>query len=178
MNTHRLLQVFEQQIAVLASEVMACGDAPISQARFYAALFANRGTQRLDYLAEVQKNFTQLQTAARDNRTNEVAYLAERLVTQISSLKRELATQGLRRKNRPKKAGVVDLYHKLAEHQGYERRLSSMIQDRESLLRQQSTLAAQQKMQHELVVLAGRLMRCRQMLARIERSIEYKEKGL
>ncbi|CDG48625.1 primosomal replication protein PriC [Serratia symbiotica] len=178
MNTHRLLQVLEQQIAALASEVTPRGDAPISQARFDAALFANRGTRLRDYLAEVQKNFTQLQTSARDNRTNQVAYLAERLVTQIAALKRELATQGLRRKNQPKEAEAVDLYHKLAEHQDYERRLSSMIQDRESLLRQQSTLAAQQKMQHELAVLAGRLMRCRQVLARIERSIEHKEKGL
>lgn len=116
MNTHRLLQVLEQQIAALASEVTPHGDAPISQARFDAALFANRGTRLRDYLAEVQKNFTQLQTAARDNRTNQVAYLAERLVTQIAALKRELATQGLRRKNQPKEAGAVDLYHKLAEH--------------------------------------------------------------
>ena len=177
MSTHRLLQVLEQQIAALAAEVTPRGDAPIPQARFDAALFSNRGTRLRDYLAEVQRNFAQLQTAANDNRTNQVAFLAEKLVAQITALQRELATQALRRKNQPKEVVAVDLYHKLAEHQDYERRLMSMIQDRESVLGKQTTFAAQQKLQHELAALEGRLVRCRQALARIERSIERKENG-
>lgn len=159
MNTHPLLQVLEQQIAALASGGDAAWQCPLFQARFDPALFANPGTQLRDYLAEVQKNFTQLQTATRDNRINQVAYLAKRLVTQIAALKRKWATQELRRKNQPKEARVVALYHTLTAHQDYERRLTSMMQDRENLLRQQSKLAAQQKMQYELAVLAGRLMR-------------------
>ncbi|MEE4409796.1 MULTISPECIES: primosomal replication protein [unclassified Serratia (in: enterobacteria)] len=177
MSTHRLLQVLEQQIAALAAEVTPRGDAPIPQARFDTALFSNRGTRLRDYLAEVQRNFAQLQTAANDNRTSQVAFLAEKLVAQITALQRELATQALRRKNQPKEVVAVDLYHKLAEHQDYERRLMSMIQDRESLLGRQTTFAAQQKLQHELAALEGRLVRCRQALARIERSIERKENG-
>ncbi|MGB8665249.1 MAG: primosomal replication protein, partial [Serratia inhibens] len=129
MSTHRLLQVLEQQIAALAAEVTPRGDAPIPQARFDTALFSNRGTRLRDYLAEVQRNFAQLQTAANDNRTSQVAFLAEKLVAQITALQRELATQALRRKNQPKEVVAVDLYHKLAEHQDYERRLMSMIQD-------------------------------------------------
>jgi len=177
VSTHRLLQVLEQQIAALAAEVTPRGDAPIPQARFDTALFSNRGTRLRDYLAEVQRNFVQLQTAANDNRTSQVAFLAEKLVAQITALQRELATQALRRKNQPKEVVAVDLYHKLAEHQDYERRLMSMIQDRESLLGKQTTFAAQQKLQHELAALEGRLVRCRQALARIERSIERKENG-
>ncbi|HCR2991586.1 primosomal replication protein PriC [Serratia marcescens] len=177
MSTQRLLQVLAQQIAALAAEVTPRGDVPIPQARFDAALFANRGTRLRDYLAEVEKNFAQLQSAATDNRTSQVAFLAEKLVAQISALQRELATQALRRKNQPKEAPEADLYHKLAEHQDYERRLIAMIQDRESLLGRQTTLAAQQKLQHELAALEGRLMRCRQALARIERNIERKENG-
>lgn len=177
MSTQRLLQVLAQQIAALAAEVTPRGDVPIPQARFDAALFANRGTRLRDYLAEVEKNFAQLQSAANDSRTNRVAFLAEKLVAQIAALQRELATQALRRKNQPKEAPEADLYHKLAEHQDYERRLIGMIQDRESLLGRQTTLAAQQKLQHELAALEGRLMRCRQALARIERNIERKENG-
>ncbi|WP_434462489.1 primosomal replication protein PriC [Serratia plymuthica] len=177
MSTHRLLQVLEQQIAALAAEVTPRGDAPIPQARFDTALFSNRGTRLRDYLAEVQRNFAQLQTAANDSRISQVAFLAEKLVAQITALQRELATQALRRKNQPKEVVAVDLYHKLAEHQDYERRLMSMIQDRESLLGRQTTFAAQQKLQHELAALEGRLVRCRQALARIERSIERKENG-
>lgn len=177
MSTQRLLQVLAQQIAALAAEVTPRGDVPIPQARFDAALFANRGTRLRDYLAEVEKNFAQLQSAANDSRTSQVAFLAEKLVAQIAALQRELATQALRRKNQPKEAPEADLYHKLAEHQDYERRLIGMIQDRESLLGRQTTLAAQQKLQHELAALEGRLMRCRQALARIERNIERKENG-
>ena len=177
MSTQRLLQVLAQQIAALAAEVTPRGDVPIPQARFDAALFANRGTRLRDYLAEVEKNFAQLQSAANDSRTSQVAFLAEKLVAQIAALQRELATQALRRKNQPKEAPEADLYHKLAEHQDYERRLIAMIQDRESLLGRQTTLAAQQKLQHELAALEGRLMRCRQALARIERNIERKENG-
>lgn len=52
-----------------------------------------------------------------------------------------------------------------------------MIQDRESQLGRQSLLVEQQKIQKELAALEGRLMRCRQALIRIERSIEKKENG-
>ncbi|HEI8867435.1 primosomal replication protein [Serratia sp. AKBS12] len=177
MNTQHLLQALQQQIAALASEVTPRGDAAVSQARFDSALFANHGTRLRDYLAQVQKNFSQLQTAVHDNRNAQVAFLAEKLVAQIGALQRELATQALRRQNQPKAPAQVDLYHKLAEHQDYERRLLAMIQDRESLLGRQTTLAGQQKIQQELAALEGRLMRCRQALARIERSIERKENG-
>lgn len=80
MSTQRLLEALEQQIKVLASEITPRGDAPIPQARFDTALFSNRGTRLRDYLAEVQKNFAQLQTAANDNRTTQVAFLAEKLL--------------------------------------------------------------------------------------------------
>lgn len=68
MSTQRLLQVLAQQIAALAAEVTPRGDAPIPQARFDVALFANRGTRLRDYLAEVEKTSpsckTPLTTAA------------------------------------------------------------------------------------------------------------------
>lgn len=177
MSTHRLLQVLEQQIAALAAGISPQGNAPLQQARFDAALFNSRGTRLRDYLAEIEKNFAQLQAAVADNRTAQVAFLAEKLVAQIAALQREQATLALRRKNQPQRAPAPDLYHKLAEHQDYERRLLSMIQDRESLLGRQTTLAGQQKLQQELAALEGRLMRCRQALTRIERSIERKENG-
>ncbi|KEY60529.1 primosomal replication protein PriC [Serratia sp. DD3] len=175
MSTQRLLQTLEQQITALANNIQPQGDMPIPQARFDIALFSNRGTRLRDYLAEIQKNFAQLQMAVKDNRTAQVAFLAERLVAQITALQRELATLVLRRKNQPKVMGEVDIYHKLAEHQDYERRLVSMIQDRESLLGAQTTLAAQKKLQQEVAAIEGRLLRCRQALTRIERSIARKE---
>ncbi|AHG21471.1 prephenate dehydrogenase [Chania multitudinisentens RB-25] len=177
MSTQHLLQALEQQIATLAGEIQPHGDIPIPQARFDVVLFSSHGTRLRDYLAEVQKNFAQLQAAVKDNHLSHVAFLAEKLVAQLTALQREMATQALRRKNQPKEAIAADLYHKLAEHQDYERRLLAMIQDRESLLGSQTTLAAQQKLQRELAAIEGRLVRCQQVLARIERSIERKENG-
>lgn len=92
MSTQRLLQVLAQQIAALAAEVTPRGDVPIPQARFDAALFANRA-RGCATTAEVEKNFAQLQSAANDSRTSQVAFLAEKLVAQIAALQRELATQ-------------------------------------------------------------------------------------
>jgi len=177
VSTQRLLQALEQQIATLASEVQPRSDEAIPQARFDATLFSNHGTRLRDYLAEVRKNFAQLQNAVKDNRTAHVAFLAEKLIAQITALQREIATLGIRRENQSKEGVAVDLYHKLAEHQDYERRLIAMIEDRENLLGQQTTFAAQKKLQQELAALEGRLMRCRQALARIERNIERKENG-
>lgn len=177
MNAHHLLQTLEQQITALASKIQPQGDPPIPLARFDVALFSCRGTRLRDYLAEVQRNFTHLQIAVKERRADHVAFLAEKLVAQLTALQREMATQTLRRKNQPKEVMAADLYHKLAEHQDYERRLITMIQDRESLLGQQTSFAAQQKLQQELAAIEGRLMRCRQALTRIERNIERKENG-
>lgn len=178
MSTEHLLQALEQQITLLANEIKPVGDTPISHARFDIKLFANHGTRLRDYLAEVQKNFTQLQTAVTQQRLAQVTFLAEKLVAQLTALQREMATQVLRRNHQPKETASVDLYHKLAEHQDYERRLLSMIEDRENLLGRQTTFAAQKKLQHELASLEGRLTRCRQALLRIERGIERKENGI
>ena len=52
-----------------------------------------------------------------------------------------------------------------------------MIEDRETTLGQLATFSDQQRVQKELAALEGRLMRCRQALAKIERQIERQEKG-
>lgn len=175
MSTHRLLQTLEQQISTLVSQIPSQADVAVSQARFDVGLFSNQGTRLCDYLTEVKKNFVQLQMAVAQERAAHVAFLAERLVLQLTALQREVATLSLRKNNQPNEPIAVDLYHKLAEHQDYERRLLSMLKDRETLLSRQTTFNEQKKLQHELAAIEGRLLRCRQALARIERSIEKKE---
>ncbi|WP_127958914.1 primosomal replication protein PriC [Serratia microhaemolytica] len=175
MNSQLLLQTLSSQLVLLAQAVEPYADSSVQQARFDVLLFACRGTRLRDYLAEVEKNFAQLQIEVANKHHAQVAFLAEKLVAQLSALQREIATQSIREKNQPRQPQVFDLYQKLAEHQGYERRLLAMLQDRESLLARQTTLAEQRKLQQELAALEGRLQRCRQALARIERSIEGKE---
>ncbi|HDL7013484.1 TPA: primosomal replication protein PriC [Yersinia enterocolitica] len=177
MSTERLLQVLESQIEALSAQVGPQANMPSQQARFDLKLFGNHGNRFRDYLLEVHKNMAQLKQVVAENRTQQVAFLAEKLVAQISALQRELATQKLRKTNPEPKYNKLDPYHKLAEHQDYERRILAMIQDRESQLGKQNLLTEQQKIQKELAALEGRLMRCRQALIKIERSIEKKENG-
>lgn len=177
MSTEKLLQVLESQIEALSAQVGPQANMPSQQARFDLKLFGNHGNRFRDYLLEVHKNMAQLKLVVAENRTLQVAFLAEKLVAQISALQRELATQKLRKTNPEPKYNKLDPYHKLAEHQDYERRILAMIQDRESQLGKQNLLTEQQKIQKELAALEGRLMRCRQALIKIERSIEKKESG-
>lgn len=177
MSTEKLLQVLESQIEALSAQIAPQANTPSQQARFDLNLFSNHGNRFRDYLQEVRKNMTQLKQVVEENRLQQVAFLADKLVAQISALQRELATQKIRKSNPEPRDHQSAPYHKLAEHQDYERRILAMIQDRESQLGQQSLLVEQQKIQKELAALEGRLMRCRQALIRIERSIEKKENG-
>jgi len=178
VNTQRVLQTLDQQISALAAAIEPVGHTPTPQARFDSKLFRTHGTRLRDYLAEVRQNQQQLADAVAEGRTAQVVFLAERLVAQIAALQRELATQRLRKATvRPARDGQEDIYHRLAQHQDFERRLLAMVRDRESLLGRQESLAQQRKVQQELAALEGRLQRCREALARIERTIERKERG-
>jgi primosomal replication protein N'' len=178
VTTQKVLQTLEQQINALAVEIEPVGHVPAQQARFDAGLFHTHGTRLRDYLAEVRQNLAQLKAVVAEQRTAQVAFVADRLVTQIGALQRELATLALRKAvSRPQAESKEDIYHRLAQHQDFERRLIAMIRDRESLLGRQESLAQQRKIQQELAALEGRLQRCRQALVRIERAVERKENG-
>ncbi|MFC3394817.1 primosomal replication protein PriC [Brenneria rubrifaciens] len=178
MNTHELLRILEQQLATLAREIEPIADKPVAQSRFDRQLFSSYSTRLRDYFAEVSQNLHLIRQLAVEQHTDRVGFMAEKLVRQITALQRELATQALRHQEQPMVTTADDLYHKLVEHQGYERRLRSMIQDRESQLSTQPLFSEQQRLQKELAALEGRLSRCRQALSRLERLIERNEQGL
>lgn len=177
MNTENLLQALEQQVEQLAQTIANTPAMAVAQPRFDRQLFNQRDVRLNNYLAEVEKNLSQLKQEAVNGRRQQVAFLAERIVTQVTALQRELATLKLREKNVTKIKPGTDVYHTLAEHQDYERRLQQMLRDKESLLFKQTTIDTQQKLQKELATLEGRLMRCRQALRRIEKQIERRESG-
>lgn len=177
MKTASLLQALDARVAELAAAIEPLSLQRASQARFDKKLFTTHSTQLKDYLAEAQANLTKLQLSVKTGKTEQVAFVAEKLVAQIAALTRELATWKLRA-SEPQKPAQENLYEKLATHQDYERRLLSMISDRESKLGIQTTLSASQQLQREIAAQEGRLQRCRQAIARIERAIERKERGL
>lgn len=179
MNHHHFLQALEHQLVLLAQAVAPLADRPLAYSRFDRQLFQSYGTRLRDYLSEVEQNFQSLCHLVAENRTERVAFMTEKLVAQIGALQRELSTQALRRQEEKTSVAIAsDLYQKLAEHQDYERRLNLMIQDRESQLNRATTLSAQQQLQREVAALEGRLARCRQALARLERQVERREQGL
>lgn len=177
MNTGALLQTLQKQVHQLAAAVAAAPAAAVLQPRFDDRLFNTRDTRLSHCLAEVENNLALLTQAAEKRALQQVAFLAERIVDQISALQRELATLPVRERNAFNVKVEQDIYQTLARHQDYERRLVAMRRDKESLLGRQTTLAAQQQIQKELAALEGRLMRCRQALTRIERQIAQRENG-
>ncbi|NMC24356.1 MAG: prephenate dehydrogenase [Serratia sp.] len=177
MSTERILHVLDQQIETLSREIEPIGHVSATQARFDIALFSTKGTRMRDYLAEIKNNLRQLNQEVVEKRSAQVAFIAERLVAQITAMQRELATQTLRKTHQTPERKSHDNYTRLAETQQFERRLIAMIEDRETTLGQLATFSDQQRVQKELAALEGRLMRCRQALAKIERQIERQEKG-
>ncbi|MBK5072307.1 primosomal replication protein [Budviciaceae bacterium CWB-B4] len=178
MNTGALLQALQHQVQQLAQAIADAPASGVMPPRFDDQLFNQRDSRLSHYLTEVEKNLQQLKQEVDKNRLEQVAFLAERIVAQITALQRELATLNLRKSNTTAVKTNSDIYQTLAQHQDYERRLQEMLRDKESQLIQQTTLQAQQHIQKELAALEGRLMRCRQALKRIEKQIERRESGL
>ncbi|MDR0805202.1 MAG: primosomal replication protein [Enterobacteriaceae bacterium] len=182
MSTSALLQALQQQVQQLAQAITdvpaPTNAAPsLQQPRFDSQLFNQPDSRLSHYLAEVEKNLAQLKQEVACGRQQQVAFLAERIVAQISALQRELATLKIRAQNSVNTKLSKDIYQTLAQHQDYERRLQAMLRDKESQLIRQTTIGSQQQIQKELAALEGRLMRCRQALKRIEKQIERRESG-
>ncbi|MDC9587859.1 primosomal replication protein [Xenorhabdus sp. XENO-10] len=177
MGIQNLLSALEKQVSILEKDLALLPDIPFSTARFDQALFHHNSNKLGGYMQEIRQNMEQLKVCVSDSRIEQVKFLAERLVTQIEALKREISTQSLRKQEDKfeRRSQERDLYQRLAEHQDYERRLIAMIDDRELQLSKQMTLTNQHKLQRETAALAGRLARCRQALMRIEKSIEKQE---
>ncbi|WP_342221450.1 primosomal replication protein PriC [Candidatus Fukatsuia endosymbiont of Tuberolachnus salignus] len=175
MKTEELLQVLTSQIETLSERIDPQGSVPVPQTRFDHGLFSRHGTRLRDYLLEMRSNLIQLKQVVAENRLPQVTFLAEKLVAQVAALQSELATQIQLKKNLLPQTMTQNPYDKLAEHQGYERRLIAMIEDKENQLAQQIHSSEQQRIRKELDVIEGRLACCRQALLHIEKNIEEQE---
>ncbi|PIJ50615.1 prephenate dehydrogenase [Erwinia sp. OLTSP20] len=174
MKSARLLTQLQARLTELAERLTPVAQQRSARARFDNQLFHSQSVRLADCLQEADRNMAQLRQAVTHQRSEQVAWYAERLVLQITALERELATQTLR-KTEPAQADTgKTLYEKLAEHQEYERRLQSMIADRERQL-ESGVQPNAPLVQREIAALEGRLQRCRQALKNIERRIESRE---
>jgi len=176
MKSANLLAQLAEKLEELAQAITPHANKRTPKARFDSQLFHCHTTRLGDYLLEVRQSLALLTQSVNGQRTERVAWMAERVVLQISALQRELATLKLRSSETQPEPEQENLYEKLAKHQDYERRLRAMVADRESQLARQETLAQQQTLQREIAALEGRLQRCLQALKRIEHAIENRER--
>ena len=129
MHASRLFTTLNERLDGLAARIASGKHLKVEQSRFDGKLFQTRGSRLEDYLAESRETLQRLSTAADGGHADRVAWLAQRLIDQMTALARELATEDLRRQQ-PAAAAPEDYYAKLNEHQDYERRLLAMIRDR------------------------------------------------
>ncbi|EMH9751869.1 primosomal replication protein PriC [Proteus mirabilis] len=171
------LSLFKKQIDNLAETLAPIANKKIAAPCFDTALFHHRSDSLGGYMQQIRDNFTQLITSVEAQRSQQVKFLATQILQQIEALTRELSTQTLRKQENQlsQRKKSVDLYQKLAQHQDYERRLQSMIQDRELALTQAQGFVRQQELQKEIAALENRLARCKSALVSIEKSIERQE---
>ncbi|MBK4715720.1 MULTISPECIES: primosomal replication protein PriC [Tenebrionibacter/Tenebrionicola group] len=171
MKTRQLIETLEARIAQLTALITPFGAHCAVSSRFNRQLFHGRSTRMGDCLHEVEANWRQLKTLIEQNRVQQAAWLADRLVAQITALTREAATGELRRYDAAQPS-LARLNANLLRHQDYERRLLAMKNARITQLTAEQTLAGQQRLARELEALDGRLARCREALANITRAVE------
>ncbi|EEX31576.1 MULTISPECIES: primosomal replication protein [Vibrio] len=111
---------------------------------------------------------------------DQAEFLSEKLLWQISAIKRELATTALRQSEPTGKSfsqrNLNELYQSLAQHQQWEQRLKTLVKNKEQEHKlatpRDKSLAAQ-----TLQSAQRRLQRCQQAKIKIEKQISYKERN-
>ena len=111
---------------------------------------------------------------------DQAEFLSEKLLCQISAIKRELATTALRKSESTGKSfsqrNLNELYQSLAQHQQWEQRLKTLVKNKEQEHKlatpRDKSLAAQ-----TLQSAQRRLQRCKHAKIKIEKQISYKERN-
>ncbi|WP_434355998.1 primosomal replication protein [Parasalinivibrio latis] len=150
---------------------------------FDEQLFYCRSSLLTPYVAEAKHNLETLETEQRENRLSaaRASHLCERLLNQVTALKREQSTGRLRTKFRNttyRKPSVTarQLYENLAQHREWERRLENMVREEELRHANCASWDEQQACQQKILATESRLQRCRDAITNIEKQIAKKER--
>ncbi|WP_150137217.1 primosomal replication protein [Candidatus Enterovibrio altilux] len=112
--------------------------------------------------------------------TERAVYLCEKLMNQISALQREVAILSVKTKKKDSTAkvsmSISQLYHDVAQHQGWEVRLVAMIKDAEEILKHRCSFTELEQAKKYLIALEKRLVRCSAARQKIEAEVAYYEK--
>lgn len=168
MKTAMLLHRLESQLASLRQQSAPLAQHATLSARFDRHLFRTRSTLLKAYLDEAGTNLDALRHAVEQQTLPQIAWLAERLVSQIEAITRETATWSLREWDSAS-PGLARWQRKRVKHQEFERRLLEMTEERKARLAQVTGFTEQQALHREIEAFEGRLARCRHALEKIER---------
>lgn len=171
MKTQALIDALAARSATLRAEIAPLAKHNTLTPRFDKRLFNTRSTEMDACLQEVNHNIDLLRQYADAGQTDQVAWLAERIVNQMAALGREAATWQLRAHDSAH-LSVGAVHRKLIQHQEFERRLQEMLRQCRYQHDRAERLDDQQRLAKEMTVLEGRLFRCREALGRIERQME------
>ena len=174
---NQYIEAIQIQLAQLEVEQHANGKV---QQRFDQQLFKPIVKNIDEYLQEITKNYHQLQQQVKNQKVEQINYLTQKIIDQITALQRELATQALRQSEQlyKTKSTTEQNYQTLAQYQDYQRRLENMIKDRNLLLDEimPGKIQDKQKLEREIVQLTHRYERCYQAIKSLESKIEKDEK--
>jgi primosomal replication protein N'' len=200
---NEILTAIEKQAKQLdlANESLPAHRSIAEQSLFAVTLFTTVSDKYFDYVKETRRKTNSLEKLLQAKQTELASALLSQIEQQILSLKTALQANTALHANsqyqlnkrhykkqhysqqadRYKKATQAiiqpsqNLYQKLAEHHEFERRLATMIAERE-YKRTDSNHKNSQVITQEILKLHQRLGRCRQAISQIEREIELLEK--
>jgi len=167
---------------------------------FSITLFTTSSDQFSHYVNETNKKLNEFEKLLNENHNELASALLTQIEQQIAALSTALKANNalhqdslyqLNKRKRKRKAqqpqykkaaqaimqSSQNLYQKLAEHHEYERRLATMIAERE-YKRADCSIKASQQITQEILKLHQRLGRCRQAISQIEKDIERIEKDI
>ncbi|MGB2079556.1 MAG: primosomal replication protein [Vibrio sp.] len=150
------------------------------QALFDEQLFHCRARLLTPYVSEAKSTLESIIREHQAKRLTQLRaeHLSQRLLAQISALKRELATSAMRGQE-PKhwqhnRKPINHLYQELAKHQEWELRLKDLVLAKKYALSQTSG-PAQVTAQKALIATEQRLSRCQAAKLKIEKQITFRE---
>ncbi|NOH62972.1 primosomal replication protein [Vibrio sp. RE88] len=172
-----LLEQLEQEATLLDNQ-----RGEHHQALFDQNLFRCQSKLLTPYAYEAHETLDKIlcEQSAATLSAEQAEFLSEKLLCQISAIKRELATTVLRQSEPTGKSfsqrNLNELYQSLAQHQQWEQRLKALVKSKEQEHKlatpRDKSLAAQ-----TLQSAQRRLQRCQHAKIKIEKQISYKERN-
>ncbi|MDK9736593.1 primosomal replication protein [Vibrio sp. D404a] len=144
------------------------------QPLFDSTLFKSRAKVLMPYALETQSNYKRILSELANGQLSaaRASHLTEKLTNQIAAIQRELANYDLRDDRQLNQTSSTNqLYNALSQHQDWQRRLSSLVQQKRTAL---DSAPAYQKEQAEKAwqLTTERLERCEESMKKIQRQLD------